>query len=147
MIFSIKWKCRLSGKSTICQLLGVMIRTTLVFTDSDEKNTCQSEDWKSKGAECGGWRMTRNERELSPENSETFRVAELLSFLQPLGETSLLTPFQALNYSWIFIFFKINLFLWVFAAVTIMSLCWDLGVTVISVQMEFSHTTTTTKRP
>lgn len=75
-----------------------MIRTTLVFTDSDEKNTRQSEDWKGKGVEWG-WRMTRNERELSPENSETFRVAELLSFLQPLGETSLLTPFQELNYS------------------------------------------------
>lgn len=85
--------------------------------------------------------MTRNERELSPENSEIFRVAKLLEFLQPLRETSLLTPFLKLNYSWIFIKKKINLFLWVFAAVTVMSLYWDLGVTVISVQMKFSHTT------
>lgn len=30
-----------------------MIRTTLVFTDSDEKHTCQSEDWKGKGVEWG----------------------------------------------------------------------------------------------
>ena len=46
--------------------------TMLVFTDSDEKNRCQDEDWKGDGGGLRGCRMTRMERELSPENSETF---------------------------------------------------------------------------
>ena len=44
----------------------------LVFTDSDEKNRCQEEDWKGNGGGLRGCRMTRMEREQSRENSETF---------------------------------------------------------------------------
>ena len=69
--------------------LWVSEGTTLVFTDSDEKNRCQNENWKGDGGGLRGCRMTRSEREPSPENSETFlRVAELLSFLQPQGGAS-----------------------------------------------------------
>lgn len=52
--------------------LWVSDSTMLVFTDSDEKNRCQDEDWKGDGGGLRGCRMTRMERESSPENSETF---------------------------------------------------------------------------
>ena len=129
-------------KSTACQLLGVMIHTPmidiffpggcslwvsdstmLVFTDSDEKNRCQDEDWKGDGGGLRGCRMTRMERELSPENSETFFLSRWALKLLPASGRDQLgdpLPFQEIDYSCIFIDLKkidFSLSLWVFADV------------------------------
>ena len=135
-------KYRLLCKSTACQLLGVMIHTPmidiffpggcslwvsdstmLVFTDSDEKNRCQDEDWKGDGGGLRGCRMTRMEREPSPENSETFFLSRWALKLLPASGRDQLgdpLPFQEIDYSCIFIDLKkidFSLSLWVFAAV------------------------------